>query len=627
LQRLVGPSAEPIDLCRDEMERSMNRGMEVRLNGSHLYTLQGAEQQPKGGDKPRRCCPPDAHFLRRCAWEIGEKRAADQYRPPTNHVGLAMVNPAQGFAHWHISPEWVERTREHYRDSWHHCRMVLRLYDVSYIMFNGFNAHRIQDHPLAVLDGQLFFPVESAGTWLLAEPGFLLRKGEFIPAARSQVVHFPRLSASPHSEHTALLVEEDGTLAEVGNVWDQARIVAERNIPKLRDSLRIATFALESLGSGQQTLAGRFVSELAAAQCALGHAVHVFVPACGDFTSDFQREGVHYHPLNVAPSESCLELSRDFARAAEGALAAFPRFDLIHLHDWITGYAAWFGARTAVLSLSSIEATRRNGSPPAAISLEIERIERELSHKVRCLLVPHWLESRAIEELGLDAQRVHGFSMEGMPLDQWTAPLDYGHAKMEVGIGPLDRMLLFVGPMEHSAGVDLLVEALPVVLKRIPNARLAFAGAGYMTGPLGDRAGQLGVSHAVRLLGHVELPHLAKLLRAAEALILPSRCRLPFDDAVVGLARRARRPVVTTHGGPAHLVRHEENGIITYDNPGSMVWAMDRILGNSAQAEQMGRSGASVEAPSWAEAARHYFELCAQTFPELLVKRRPGSAD
>ena len=70
--------------------------------------------------------------------------------------------------------------------------------------------------------------------------------------------------------------------------------------------------------------------------------------------------------------------------------------------------------------------------------------------------------------------------------------------------------------------------------------------------------------------------------------MLPSRYRVPFDDAVVDLARRAGRPVVTTHGGPAHLVRHEENGIITYDNPGSMVWALDRILGDPGHAEQHG---------------------------------------
>src|SRR5205085_9300173 len=141
---------------------------------------------------------------------------------------------------------------------------------------------------------------------------------------------------------------------------------------------------------------------------------------------------------------------------------------------------------------------------------------------------------------------------------------------------------------------------------------LAYVGEGQLDGHLHDRAHQLGVAHAIRLLGHVEGQALARLLRSSEALVLPSRCRMPFDHAVVDLARRAGRPVVTTHGGPAHLVRHEDTGLVTYDNPGSMVWALDRLLGDPAHAERMGRAGRRHEtaAPSWDEAARRFFELC-----------------
>jgi glycogen(starch) synthase len=129
----------------------------------------------------------------------------------------------------------------------------------------------------------------------------------------------------------------------------------------------------------------------------------------------------------------------------------------------------------------------------------------------------------------------------------------------------------------------------------------------------------MGVTHAVRLLGHVEGARLTRLLRSAEALVLPSRYRVPFDDAVVGLMRRAGRPVVTTHSGPAHLVRHEENGLLTFDNPGSMVWALDRILSNAGHAEQMGHNGRHTESEivSWPEVAKIYLDLCATSFPEL----------
>ncbi len=276
--------------------------------------------------------------------------------------------------------------------------------------------------------------------------------------------------------------------------------------------------------------------------------------------------------------------------------------------------------RAALLSLSSVEATRRNGAAPTEVSLAIEDAERAAASAADFVLTPDWLRERAAAALGLDAGRVRSFPMEGRLPNEWEAPLDYGHAKMEIGVGPLDRLILFVGPLEHAAGVDLLVEAPPVLLQRAPQFRLAFVGNGGMGGHLQHRAGQLGVGWAVRLLGHVEGPQLTRLLRAAEALTLPSRYRYPFDDAVVDLARRAGRPVVTTHGGPAHLVRHEENGVVTYDNPGSMVWAMDRVLGDPAHAERMGRNGkrdGGGPAPVWGDVARIYLEMCAGLFPQL----------
>ncbi len=93
----------------------------------------------------------------------------------------------------------------------------------------------------------------------------------------------------------------------------------------------------------------------------------------------------------------------------------------------------------------------------------------------------------------------------------------------------------------------------------------------------------------------------------------------PATAVVVELACRAGRPVITTHGGPAHLVRHEETGVITYDNPGSIVWAMDRVLGDPAHAQQMGERGRRSDGfiLNWSEVARRYLELCAACFPQL----------
>jgi len=568
-------------------------------------------------------CRPDAEFLRDCAWDVAEKKPAEAYRPAANHVGLAMVTPARGIAHWRILDDWIGRAAQERGDAWHDCRFILRLYDVSYIEFDGLNANGIQDHDLPATCGHIYFSPPHGGAWQLAEVGFLLRSGEFVPAARSQAVPFAPGAASSRYAHGAILVDQNRRIEEIGNVWDQETILKERRTPKLRTPLRIGVFAFPGPDAGDQPVPAKFVSELASGLCEHGHEVHVFVADLGGGGSPSPKSSANCHTLDVSPHGTPLMVARNFARAAEQRLVDLPPLDLIHLSEWMTGTGSWVDDYPTVLSLGSLESTRRNGAPAGDLSREIEAAERSVAGKCDCVLVPHWLENTARAELEVDGRRIKPFAMEGRPPDEWGCPLDEGQVKAGIGAGPLDRLILFMGPLEHAAGVDLIIEALPVLLQRWPNLRVAFAGTGDSYGHLAHRAGQLGVDYAVRLLGHVDGSFVPKLMRSAEALVLPSRYRVPFDDAVVELARRAGRPVITTHGGPAHLVQHEETGVITYDNPGSVVWAMDRILGDPAHAQRMAENGRRCDGfvLNWNDVSRSYLELCAAFFPQLTQSR------
>ncbi len=560
----------------------------------------------------------DPESLRRLAWEIGERSAAESYVPKENHAGLAAVTPTQGFVHWRIRQEWVDETARRRGATWQNCRLIVRLYDVSYIHFTGFNAHRLQDETLPSLCGQRFFQLPRAGTTQIAEVGFLLRSGEFLPAARSGSASFGRDRWSPQRSHDALYVDERGRIEPAGNVWEQERFLREMRRPRLRQGLRIAYFTFN--GEDGQTPA--FVRELSRCQRALGHEIHIFTAA--DTARPVRiEEGVRYHSVPLRANGSPIAAAQAFARRLEEQLAQAPPFDLLHHHEWQTGSIGSRSRLPRVLSLTSLESTRRNGATPAPQSRAVEEAERAAARPMPCILTPDWLRQRIVAELGVDDARVCPFPMEGRLANEWDCPLDYGHVKGEIGVGPLDRLILYVGPLEHAAGVDLLVEALPAALRRHGNLRLAFIGAGSLHGSLEHRAHQLGVAFAVRLLGHREGPQVTRLVRAAEALILPSRCRLPFDDAVVDLARKAGRAVVTTHGGPAHLIRHEENGLLTYDNPGSMVWALDRLLSDATHTERMGRNGQRHEGSirNWSDVARLYLELCAERFPDLTTTR------
>ncbi len=560
----------------------------------------------------------DIEALRRYAWEIGERHAHTQYACPDSYLNLCVASPGQAFVVWRLQPSWVEASANRKAGQWDGARLLIRLYDVSFIEFNGFNAHRMRDILVDGLQGERLVSFPFSGTTQIAEVGFLLRHGEFLPGARSHAVLFPSLTVSALHDNTALYVDDRLSPEPVPSPWEAAAYLRERTRPRLRKGLNMALLSFETEATGQQGSVATFVSSLATELCQQGQHVHAFVPARDGMTDDFKRDGVVYHPLALGPCDGPVNAALAFARSLESRLAELPPFDFFHMQDWMTALVPWVGSRPALLALSSLESTRRQGAPPDEASRQIERTEREAARLFECLIVPEWLREQALVQLGTDQSRVHCFPMEGRPPDEWEAPLDFGRVKSELGLHPFDRLLLFVGPLDHGAGADLLVEALPTVVSRAPNVKLLVVGCGELHAHLQSRAHHMGVAHALRLLGHVESPRLIGLLRASEAMLLPSRHRVWGDEGVVDLARRAGRPVMVTHGGPAHLVRHEENGLVVYDNPPSLVWGMSRLLEDTRHAEAMGRNGLRQgQGASWAGLARRYAELCANSFAEL----------
>lgn len=559
----------------------------------------------------------DVEALRRHAWEIGSRRSHANYVCPDSYVNVCAVSPGEAFLVWRLQPAWIEATAERKRGAWNGARLVIRLYDVSYIHFNGFNAHRMRDVGIDAASGERLVPLPLAGTTQLAEIGYLLRSGEFVPGARSTAVCFPSATVSANHDVAALYVDDRLRPEPVASPWEGASYLRERSKPRLRAGLRIAMLSFQAGPGATQDPIATFVGSVGSELLQLGMQVHGFVPRREGFEQPVEVSGVLYHPLDLGDVQGPIEAGLAYARCLEARLSGLPAFDCFHVQDWMTGLVPWLATRPAIVALSSLEATRRNGSAVGDLSLQIEKLEADVARAADCVIVPPGLRERILA-MGLDDSRVHGFPMAGRPMDEWEVPFDAGRAKAEIGLAPSDRMLLFVGPLEWAAGPDLVVDALPTVVSRTAQARVVFVGCGPLRGELAERAHRIGVGHAVRLLGHVELPRLIPLLRAADALVLPSRQRVAHDHDVVGLARRAGRPVITTHGGPTQGVRHEHDGVLVYDNPPSLVWGMSRVLDDRRHADEMGRNGLRQgEGASWSGVARMYADLCALTFAEL----------
>ena len=130
--------------------------------------------------------------------------------------------------------------------------------------------------------------------------------------------------------------------------------------------------------------------------------------------------------------------------------------------------------------------------------------------------------------------------------------------------------------MNNDYGPDILVEAIPALLRNNPQLRFLLVGDGELMWPIRIKAHYLLFEHAIRLIGHKEGKELQELFQAADIVVIPNRnSTSPFQ---VLAAWSAKKPLVVTHAGSSGLIKHLENGIQVYDNPNSIVWGVERIL-------------------------------------------------
>jgi len=97
---------------------------------------------------------------------------------------LLSVNPNLVYAYWDLSDETLSKLSRQKE-------LVLRLYDVTYVVFDGTNAHRIFEAGVHLsMTRNYYFHVPMANADHVAELGFKV-EGNFVPVLRSNVAHTP----------------------------------------------------------------------------------------------------------------------------------------------------------------------------------------------------------------------------------------------------------------------------------------------------------------------------------------------------------------------------------------------------------------------------------------------------
>jgi len=262
-----------------------------------------------------------------------------------------------------------------------------------------------------------------------------------------------------------------------------------------------------------------------------------------------------------------------------------------------------------ILSLHSLERQRSDMS--GDLSQRIEAIELSGLREARTLLV-HEPATAEVARYWVPECADRTVCVRSIfPSERFNRQLDPGVIKARYQVGPVDPTILYVGDLDERYGPELLIKAMPAVLKNHPQARLIIVGDGGQYWPLRVYSRYLLLEHAVRLPGSVVGDALDELIQSADVIAVPSREPTPWWPILAAWA--ARRPVVTTHHMAPGLVEHEQDAVLCYPNVPSCVWGIERVLFDPELARTMGDNGSRklAERFGWGAVAAQVKELLA----------------
>ncbi len=369
--------------------------------------------------------------------------------------------------------------------------------------------------------------------------------------------------------------------------------------------MKIALFSWEARYGIEIGGVAAHVSDLAAALAALGHEVHLFTrQGAGQPLEDFIF-GVRYHRCPCARHGNFLEEVRAFNRSLEYYFSEVAKtcggFDLVHCHDWLTlqaGEAVRNDCRF-VVTFHTTEWGRSGSWPENGQAREIADLEAAATQKADAVIAVSHEVRRQVDLLYRCPEWKLRVIYHGIDLTRFTpAPEDAARMRAVLRIAADQPVALFVGTLSFRKGPEVLLRAFSEALRRVPQAKLVFAGEGEMRGRLEAEAQADGFSEAVRFAGWPKAAELQALYAAADVVCLPYRYD-PFG--VVALeAWAASKPVIVSGDGAAgEMVYDKANGLRCYES--GLGDALGGLLAEPEMARWLGRNGrvAAETAFSW----------------------------
>ena len=265
------------------------------------------------------------------------------------------------------------------------------------------------------------------------------------------------------------------------------------------------------------------------------------------------------------------------------------KFDIIHLHEYRT-----------FQNIIAHHYARKYDVPyvlQAHGSLSRMMVKRRLKW-LYDVFFGYRLLSDASKVISLSRVEAEQYMGIGVPLEKITvipngidlSECDYlppkGSFRRKLFIDDDERIVLYLGRIHQSKGLDLLAEAFSVVLKHLSNARLVIVGPddGYAA-TFSKLLSDLGIEESVLLTGFVKEKEKLSALLDSDVFVTPNFSGFPatFLEACI-----TGTPIITTTKADELGWIHDNVGLVVEYSPMKLAEAITFILINREIAEKIG---------------------------------------